>query len=554
MNFWVEVRRHVLVEGHSKRSACRAFGLNFRTVQKILDHAQPPGYRRQAARPARKIDQVLPLLEAMLESDRTAPAKQRHTAKRIHDRLRDEHGFDGGLTIVKDAVRSWRKVRAQTYVPLSHPPGEAQVDFGEASFYLDGVLTKAALFVMSLPYSDAVFIRAYPRECTESFQDGHVQAFAFFGGVPTRISYDNSRIAVKKLVGPRARELVDGFLRLQSHYLFKEHFCLVRQANEKGHVENLVGYTRRNFLVPLPSVRSFEELNEQLVGRCHAELDRQLRGRNATKRHLLEVERGAFRALPSQAFTACRVERCQANTLSLVRFDRNDYSVPVQWAHHEITIIGDCRQVRMMCRDQIVATHPRDWGREQVRYDPVHYLALLERRPGALDFAAPLKDWELPPCLGILRRKLEADRPSDSGRGSSGDGTHGDVNGTRQFIQVLRLLEHATLSELKAAVEQALELGTVTPDAVKVILEGRRERPPAVFNLAGRPHLSRVYVAPPDLGAYAVLLPSTREPCVIPPEPACGMSSARACEAATGMTCQVTLGVASGATSGVTSG
>ena len=152
------------------------------------------------------------------------------------------------------------KVHAQAYVPLSHPPGEAQVDFGEASFYLDGVLTKAALFVMSLPYSDAVFIRAYPRECTESFQDGHVQAFAFFGGVPTRISYDNSRIAVKKFVGPRKRELTDGFLRLQSHYLFKEHFCLVRKANEKGHVENLVGYTRRNFMVPLPSVRTFDEL------------------------------------------------------------------------------------------------------------------------------------------------------------------------------------------------------------------------------------------------------------------------------------------------------
>lgn len=512
MDLWVQVRRYVLAEGHSKRSACRVFGLNWRTMRKMLEHAEPPGYRRRATPRTRKIDQVLPILHQWLEEDRAVPRKQRHTARRIYQRLRDEHGFDGGETIVKDAVRSWRKVHAQTFVPVSHPPGEAQVDFGEAAFYLNGVLTKAALFVMSLPYSDVVFIRAYPRECTESFQDGHVQAFAFFGGVATRISYDNSRIAVKKFVGSvgsggRMRELTDGFLRLQSHYLFKEHFCLVRKANEKGHVENLVGYTRRNFMVPLPAVRSFDELNEQLDRGCRAELDRQLRGKDGTKGQRLDEERSHFRELPPEAFAACRVELRQANTLSLVRFDRNDYSVPVRWAHHKLTIIGDCHRVRMMCRNEVVAEHPRDWGREQVRYDPVHYLALLERRPGALDFAAPLEHWELPPCFGILRRKLEADWPPGATPGAK-HRPRGYLNGTTQFIQVLRLLEHATLGELNAAVQKALELGTVTPDAVKVILEGQRDRPLAVFNLAGRPHLSHVHVAPPDLNAYATLLQS----------------------------------------------
>ena len=505
MDLWVQVRRYVLAEGCSKRSACRKFDLNWRTLAKILDHPTPPGYRRLSAPRKRKIDKVLPIIEAILEADRKAPPKQCHTAKRIYERLRDEHGFNGRQTIVKDAVRSWRKVHAQTYVPLLHPPGEAQVDFGEASFYLNGVLTTAALFVMSLPYSDAVFIRAYPRECTESFQDGHVQGFAFFGGVPTRISYDNSRIAVKKFVGPRERELTDGFLRLQSHYLFKEHFCLVRKANDKGHVENLVGYTRRNFLVPLPSVRSFEELNDQLGRGCRAELDRCVRGKSGTKIQRLDEERPHFHPLPREAFHACKIELRQANTLSLVRFDRNDYSVPVRWAHHKLTVIGDCQRVRVMCRDELIATHPRDWGREKVRYDPVHYLALLERRPGAVDFAAPLEHWDLPPCLGILRRKLEADWPINGGRHRP----KGYLNGTTQFIQVLRLLEHATLGELKAAVHKALELGTVTPDAVKVILEGQRDRPLAVFNLAGRPHLSHVYVAPPDLNAYATLLQST---------------------------------------------
>lgn len=171
------------------------------------------------------------------------------------------------------------------------------------------------------------------------------------------------------------------------------------------------------------------------------------------------------------------------------------------------TFIGDYQHVRVMCKDELVAEHPRDWGREQVRYDPVHYLALLERRPGAVDFAAPLEHWELPPCLGILRRKLESDWPPAPGSApGSKHRPKGYLNGTTQFIQVLRLLEDASLSNLKAAVQKALELGTVTPDAVKVILEGQREQPLAVFDLAGRPHLSHVHVAPPDLDAYAALL------------------------------------------------
>ena len=190
--------------------------------------------------------------------------------------------------------------------------------------------------------------------------------------------------------------------------------------------------------------------------------------------------------------------------------------MPVRWAHHKLTVVGDTQKVRVMCKDTLIAEHPRDWGREQVRYDPVHYLALLERRPGAFDVARPLDQWDLPPCFGILRRKLEADwppapgcAPGSGGGKNRGHRPRGYLNGTTQFIQVLRLLEDASLGDLKAAVQTALELGTITPDAVKVILEGQREQPLAMFNLAGRPHLSHVHVALPDLNAYGVLLGST---------------------------------------------
>ena len=492
MNLWTEVRRYVLVENNSKRSACVKFGIHWKTLNKMLEHPAPPGYRKPKVPRAKKIDKVLPVLHAWLEADRHAPPKQRHTALRLFERLRDEHEFDGRLTVVKDAVRAWKNVHRETYVPLSHPPGEAQVDFGEAVVDLNGERVKACLFVMSLPYCDAVFVRAYPRECTESFTDGHVRGFAFFGGVPRRISYDNTKIAVKRIVGAHQRELTDAFLRLQSHYLFEAHFCRVRRANEKGHVENLVGYGRRNFLTPVPRVRSLIDLNDRLTACCRAEFDRQLRGKSGTKGQRLEEERPRLLALPDEAFEARRVVSVRANSLSLVRFDRNDYSVPVAWAHHPLTVVGGIQTVRVLAAGQVVAEHPRDWGREGVHYDPVHYLALLERRPGALDFARPLEAWGLPPCLGILRRRLEAEWPQGS-------------QGTRRFIGVLRLLEHAGVGELKRAVQRALELGTHTPDAVKVILEGQRETPLAMFSLDGRPHLAHVHVAEPDLAAYTVL-------------------------------------------------
>jgi len=174
----------------------------------------------------------------ILEADKERPKKQRHTAKRIFERIRQE-GYTGGYTQVKKAVRERKRISREVFVPLMHRPGEAQVDFGEALVKMNGVLRKVKFFAMALPYSDAMFIVAYPRECTETFQDGHVRACAFFEGVPRRISYDNAKTSVSKIVGARTRKLSDGFLQLQSHYPFEEHLCRVRRANEKGVVEGM---------------------------------------------------------------------------------------------------------------------------------------------------------------------------------------------------------------------------------------------------------------------------------------------------------------------------
>lgn len=183
MQKWAEIRRRVLTGEISKRGACREYDIHWGTLKKILAFTEPPGYRLTKPRGS-KIDPFLPIIEEILKADKKVHGKQRHASQRIFERLRDEHGFDGGRTIVSDAVRKLKQQNKEVFFPLSHPPGEAQVDFGFADVLLNGELTKVALFVMTLPYSDAVFIQAFPRECTESFQEGHVRAFAFFGGVP----------------------------------------------------------------------------------------------------------------------------------------------------------------------------------------------------------------------------------------------------------------------------------------------------------------------------------------------------------------------------------
>jgi transposase len=496
MEKWSEIRRRVLIDGLGKRAACRQYGIHYKTLKKILTHSEPPGFRHPERTRPSILGPLLPVVHQILKDDRKAPRKQRHTAVRIFRRLRDEHGYTGGLTTVKDAVRAWRRSHAEVFVPLTHPPGEAQVDFGEAEVSLDGRPAKVALFVMTLPYSDALFCCASPRECTEAFLEGHVRAFAFFGGVPRRISYDNLKIAVARITGSRQRKLTDAFLRLASHHLFEPHFCLVRRPNEKGHVETLVGFARRNFLVPVPALRGgLGGLNARLEADCRADLARRLRGKPAAKAELLAEERAALLPLPAEAFEAARVEQPHADSLSLVRFDTNDYSVPTEFAHRRVTAVGTTDAVRIAVGDRVVATHRRCWGREQVIYDPVHYLALLERKPGALDFAAPLAGWELPVCFGVLRRRLEAELGGP---------------GTRQFIKVLRLLERASLAELTGAVERALELGAADADAVRLVLEHRHERPVGLFCLDGRPHLKLVGVPTPDLTAYARLAAEVR--------------------------------------------
>lgn len=491
MEQWKRVRERVLRDGESIREVQRDTGLHFNTVKKMLAHSSPPSF----ACPPREKPKLGPYVEriaAILASDVESglPKKQRHTAKRIFERLREE-GYTGGYTQVKEAVRELRRSSQEVFVPLRHDPGEGQVDFGEALVKVCGALRKASFFVMALPYSDAFSVTAYPHEGTETFQDGHVRAFDVFEGVPRRISYDNARTSVSQILGAHARKLTDGFLQLQSHYLFEEHFCRVRRANEKGVVESMVKYIRLNFFVPVPEVGSFEELNDLLARRCEEELARRLRGRGATKGELLQADRAAFLPLPQAPFEACRVASTTVDRLSLVRFMDNDYSVPVRHAHQPVVVKGYVDRVRICRKDEVIAEHPRCWEKEDIVFNPIHYLELLERKPGALDYARPLAQWALPECFEQLRARLEAqDRPG----------------GTREYIRVLRLLEKHPMDRVARAIGKALKLRRCCRDVVAQYLYHDDAFRPPTFSLDGREHLQGVHVAPPDLGGYAALL------------------------------------------------
>ena len=228
------VRYAVQIEGLSRREAARQFGIDPRTVAKMLAFSVPPGYRRRRPPARPKLDPFTGIIDGILAEDEGRPRKQRHTSKRIFERLRDEHGYAGGITIVKDDVLARRLRQREVFVPLRHDPGHVQADFGEAQAEIAGVERKIHFFAIDLPHSDACFVQAYPEETTEAFCDGHNAAFRFFGGVPKSILYDNTKLAVARILGDGSRQRTRVFSELQSHYLFADRFGRPGKGNDKG--------------------------------------------------------------------------------------------------------------------------------------------------------------------------------------------------------------------------------------------------------------------------------------------------------------------------------
>src|SRR5436305_2544635 len=483
----LKVRHAVRIEGLSERAAARRFGIDARTVNKMMKFSVPPGYRRSKPPMKPKLGPFIAIIDAILAEDKGRPKKQQHTSKRIFERLRDEHGFTGGITIVKDYVAGWRQRAQEMFVPLVHPPEHAQADFGEAIGVIGGAERKIHFFAFDLPHSDACFVVGYPAETTEAFCDGHVRAFAFFGGVPKSILYDNTKIAVARILGDGKRQRTRIFNELQSHYLFEDRFGRPGKGNDKGKVEGLVGYARRNFLVPIPVFESFEALNTHLLQCCRRRKADCLRGHDGTIGERLEHDLAAFQTPLPAPYDACEKVPTSVSSLSLVRYRLNDYSVPTTFGHRDVLVRGYVHDVVISCGAEVIARHPRSYEREDFVFDPLHYLSLIEQKINALDQAAPLASWQLPEEFMTLRRLLEA-RMGKQGK--------------REFVQVLRLMEAFKIEEVTAAVRDAIARGAIGFDAVKHLVLCRIERRPPRLDMTIYLYLSRSTVATTSARAY----------------------------------------------------
>ena len=491
MELYRKVRHAYFKEGMSKRGIARHFGISRDSVDKMIVYAVPPGYRRTAPIKRPKLDGFTEIIDAWLEEDRGVHRKQRHTAKRVFERLRAEHGFTGGYTIVKDYIRERDRRGREVFVPLQHAPGHAQADFGEAVVMIGGVEQKAHFFAFDLPQSDACYVRAYPAATAEAWVDGHAHAFAFFGGVPQSVLYDNDRCLVARILPDGTRKRATLFSGFLSHYVIRDRYGRPGKGNDKGSVEGIVGWARRNLMVPLPRFATWDDFNAWLEEQCrkrHADI---LRGHHETIGERLQRDLEAMAELPPAPFDACDQATGRASSQALVRYKTNDYSVPVAFAHRDVWIRGYVDQVIIGCGGEVIARHPRSYDREDMVFDPLHYLPLLEKKTGALDQAAPLASWELPQEFRTLRRLMEA-RLLKAGR--------------REYVQVLRLLETFDLGEVHAAVKTALRMGTISFDAIKHLVLCHVERRPPKLDLDVYPYLPRTRVGTTSAASYMCLM------------------------------------------------
>jgi transposase len=449
------IRRDYFIEGKSIRRIARERRHDRRTIRTALNDPGPPRYTLHGPRPRPVLGPFLAVIDHWLAEDLGRPAKQRHTAHRIYERLAAEMGFQGGESTIRQYVGE-RRPRREVMIPLDYDPGEAQADWGEAQVYLGGRLAKVHLFCMRLCVSHRPFLAAFPRQSQEAFLAGHVAAFDELGGVPRRITYDNLALAVKRvLTGPRREEQRD-FVAFRSYYLFESNFCRPGEAHEKGLVENLVGYARRNFLVPLPRVASLEELNAFLRERCRESLGRRLQGSQVTVGEAWEEERRHLLPLPARLWPCCVTRPTKVTLSCLVFFDGNRYSVPTAYAGRNVLVRAYVERVEIAAGERIVASHRRSYERGQDVLDPYHYIPALLQKPRAFHQARAMRRYPWPETFRQALSFLEERHP--------------DGRGAKEFLRILALQEQVGERRLGDALELALRYRCVGADAVRHLL------------------------------------------------------------------------------------
>lgn len=396
---YAEIRK-LFNSGISKRAIARKLSISRNTVYKYCQGDTAPWNRKEYSRQSTIIsDEVMDFIQQCLEEDeREGVRKQKHTAKRIFDRLVDEYNFTGGESTVRRTVNQLKAQVQKPFIPLEFSPGEAlQIDWGIAKIYLNGHKMDVNLFCARLCASEAPIVFAFEKQNEESFLEALVRTFQHFGGTSRRVVFDNAKVAVKDGFGSHAIKQAR-YAALAAHYGFETVFCNPAEGHEKGLVEGLVGWSRRNILVPIPKVKSLEELDALLLNRCNKYLNHIIRGKTSSVGTLLAFEKATLTKLPSYVFDTSRSLTTYVDSYCTVRFDTNNYSVPVAHCGHEVAVKGFGTKVIIYYRHAVIAKHKRCYGKKQTIYDLAHYLPLLEKRPRAVLNAKPVR-YSLPPDI-----------------------------------------------------------------------------------------------------------------------------------------------------------
>jgi len=450
------------VYGKKIKQIARETGHSKNTIKKVL-RGEYSGYKPRIEQPYPVLGPYLTIIDRWLTDDKKQPKKQRHTAVRVFNRLRQEHDFQGSETTVRRYVRE-AKLRLgvgapQVFIPSDPEAGvEGEVDWGRCIAILGGVETRLKLFCMRSKFSGKHFVRCYPCERQQALFDGHIRGFSFFGGVFPVLIYDNLTTAVQKILCGKKRVLQESYDKFRGYYNFVPRFCNRGQGHEKGGVEGLVGYARRNYMVPVPVADSLEDLNQKLLQACLTYGDHRIAGREHTVNALYEEEKEHLLSLLDIAFSNLETAGGKVDKYATVMVDKNRYSVPSSYAHFKVSVILHVDRVEVFYGSKQITSHNRLYGNNKWSLLPEHYLELIAQRPQAFESARVIRQWrpQWPFCLERLLDKLCQ--------------RQGHTKGIKDFISVLMLYKDHAAGDIELAVNKALSSGTGSSQAVKHIL------------------------------------------------------------------------------------
>ena len=455
------------------RTAHRVYDTNISKLSRITGHSrntikkalrgEPWGYRERTKQPFPVLGPYLETIDSWLKADRDVPKKQRHTARRIYNRLVEEYDYPGGESTVRRYV-SMAKIklgldRPGAFIPCDPEAGfEAEVDWGTATAVIGGMRQTIKIFCMRSRYSGKHFVRAYPCERQQAFFDAHLHGFQFFGGVFPVLIYDNLTTAIRKVLQGRNRIEQESFVKFRAYHNFEARFTNPAAGNEKGGVEGLVGFSRRNYLVPIPEVESFEELNSKLLEQCRSYGRHTISGREHTVEQLFTMEKDQLLSLPEHVFSNQLSLSGKVDKFGTVIVDKNRYSVPTNYTGLDVNVLLGVDRVKIYLKNKLIASHERMYGNNKWQLDPDHYLDLLQKRPMAFAGARPIRQWRVtwPICYESLLERFQQ--------------SQGGTRGIKDFITVLMLHRKYKPLEVEAAVELALEQGISSSEGVRHLL------------------------------------------------------------------------------------